>query len=405
MSSPRLLDLGANGQSSLDRYKVIDLSANVEVGTSCGEMDVSANLRANLNDLLSDDFFKGMGNKIQGAGGMLALCYLSPSYCAIAKHMRLSSHFLSQLNLDSCGMIDKYIDTRVSDYEMSKQQCVRSTMERNGNNVKGAIERCGDSGRNLDLSDWSGGSKGPVRANALIESTAKWAGLKGDDAARVIEVTKAFVGDTVVASGGVEVEFGARKKLTTPREFINEEGKASEERINDLIAEIDRNDGSWHLNRTMQDKVAETFKGEMSPEVGYETLRKLSFMPTAQRGQAVRKLSRALASHRVVEDAEKSLELLSLAARNPNLPPLRQQEAISLREQLKDQLELTLAMRKGERNELADVLGSIHSEGDQFESGVSRRKLEGEASKHNQERLKDFFMDCSDAVFCGNGGT
>jgi hypothetical protein len=398
VSNPKLFNFGSNSSGSLDNYKVIDLSANVQVGASCGEMNVATNLQSNLNDLLGDDFFKGVGNKIQSAGGMLALCYLSPSYCAIAKHMRLSSHFLSQLNLDSCSMIDKYIDTRVSDYEISKQQCVRGRMEANGNNVKSALEEC--SGKADELMDWSGKSSGPVKANALLDSTAKWAGINGEDASHTLAVTKALVGETVVARGGVEVEFGERKKLITPREMINEVGRDNEKILEEILTEIDGNRTSWDNNAETREKVEKVFAGQMSSTTALSTLRKLSHLPFRQRSEAVSRLSKALASHQVVKDAEKSLELLGLAARNPNLPPARQQEAVALREQLKDQLDLTVRMRSQNEDDLGNVIESISSEGDYFEDGVIRRRLESDSSARGRARVSESYFDCSDKAFC-----
>lgn len=401
--SPKLMDFGDGGPTALDKYKVVDLSANVGVGSSCGEMNVSTNLRSNLNDLMDDNLFKGLGNKIQSAGGMLALCYLSPSYCSIAKHMRMSAHFLSQLNLDSCALIDKYTDSRVSDYELSRQQCVRQTMQQNGQDVKAALEECGQGSKKLDLTDWSGGKKGAVQTNALIDSTAKWAGLSGDDASRIVDITKAFVGDTVVAHGGVEVEFGSRKKMTTPRELITEETKKTGDRLNEVIDDMERNDPSENLTNQLKNRIRDTFDGTLSAEMAVETARKLSFMPTVRRQEAVRSLSRAIAANRVLRDAEKSMEVLSLAARNPNLPQARQQEAVILRQQLKDSIDTTLELRRAQSDQLAQVLSSIHKEGGGFESDVSRRSLESEAAEQNQERLKGLFFDCSDNVFCAGG--
>jgi hypothetical protein len=396
-----LYNFGDHKQSDLDRYKVVDLSANVSVGSTCGEMNIATNLQSNLKDLLSDDFFKGLGNRIQSAGGMLALCYMSPSYCAIAKHMRMSAHFLSQLNLDSCSLIDKYTDSRVQDYEMTKQQCVRQTMANNGQDVKDAMEHCASGSRNLDLTDWSGGNS-VVKANDLIESTVKWAGLKGGDMSHIVDSTKAFVGDTVVARGGVDVDFGSRKKLTTPRELIFEETKAAGDKLNEVIDDLWAT-GRPRMTNQLSQKVDNVFGDTMSPEMARETVRKLAFMPTMKRREAVEKLSRAIASDRVVKDAEKSVEILSLAARNPNLPPARQAEAATLRQQLKDSLDMTLAMRKKESDQLSTVLSDIHEEGNAFEGDVSRRSLESDAAQKNDQRLKGLYFDCSDNVFCGGG--
>lgn len=388
----------------LDRYKVIDLSANVEVGSSCGEMNVATNLQANLKDLLNDDFFNGVGNQIQSAGGMLALCYLSPSYCSLAKHMRLSSHFLSQLNLDSCSMIDKYVDSRVADYDMSKQQCVRKQMSENGRDVKAALEACGR-GQQLDkLEDWAGGKGGPVKANALIGSTAKWAGLTGGDSDRIVKMTKAFVGDTVVANGGIQVEFGEKSRLTTPREYISQESTVVAEKLNDLIDELNRDDNKVSFDPSTKRKIGEIFESSLTQDVAFDTVRKLAYLPTRARREAVQRLAQSVAANNVAQDAEKSLEVLALATRNPNLPPHRQQEAMALRQQLKDSLDVTLDMRKSGGEQLREVLNSIQNEGSYYESGIVRRNFESQASKHNQGRLKNMFFDCSDSTFCDSGG-
>lgn len=404
VNSMGLRNLSDSDPTSLDSYKVIDMSANVEVGTSCGEMNVATNLQANLKDLLSDDFFKGMGNQIQSAGGMLALCYLSPSYCAIAKHMRLSSHFLSQLNLDSCAMIDKYVDSRVADYDMSKQQCVRKKMSENGRDVKAALEECGQDQATNKLEDWAGGKGGNVKYNAIIGSTAKWAGLNSGDSDRIVQMTKAFVGDTVVADGGVKVEFGGKPRLTTPREYISEESTTVADKLNSLIDDLNSSDSQATFDISTRKKINDIFANSLSPDVAEETVRKLSYLPTRSRREAVARLAQSVAANNVTQDAEKSLEVLALASRNPNLPPHRQQEAIALRQQLKDTLEMTLDMKRSGSEQLREVLGSIQKDGSYYEAGVVRRNFEGQASVQNKNRLSDMFFDCSDSTFCNSGG-
>jgi hypothetical protein len=276
-------------------------------------------------------------------------------------------------------------------------------MQSNGNNVKSALEEC--SGKADELMDWSGKSSGPVKANALLDSTAKWAGLKGDDAQHTLEVTKALVGETVVANGGVEVEFGARKKLITPREMINEVGHDNIESIEEILAELDRDSTAWRSNPDVRDKAEKVFGGQMSSDAAMAALRKLSYLPIKQRSEAVSRLSRALATHQVVKDAEKSLEVLSLASRNPNLPPARQQEAMALREQLRDQMDTTVRLRSENDSDLGGVLDSINSEGGYFEEGVVRRKVESNTSTKTRSRLSETYFDCSDPAFCMQGGT
>lgn len=403
VNSMGLRNLSNTDPTSLDSYKIVNMSANVEVGTSCGEMNISTNLQSNLKDLLGDDFFKGVGNQIQGAGGMLALCYLSPSYCSIAKHMRMSSHFLSQLNLDSCAMIDKYVDNRVADYDMSKQQCVRKKMGENGRDVKAALEECGSGNPADQMGDWAGGKGGKVNANELIGSTAKWAGLSGADSNRIIQMTKAFVGDTVVVDGGVRVEFGGKSRLTSPREYISEQSISVAERLNTLVDDLNGDNPQTSFSNLTKKKIVDIFEKGLPDDVAEETVRRLSYLPNRSRREAVQRLAQAVAVNNVTQDAEKSLEVLTLASRNPNLPPHRQKEAIELRQQLKDSLEMALDMKKSGSEQLREVLGSIQKDGSYYESGVVRRSLEGQASSHNKGRLNDMFFDCSDSTFCSGG--
>lgn len=65
---------------------------------------------------------------------------------------------------------------------------------------------------------------------------------------------------------------------------------------------------------------------------------------------------------------------------------------------------MTLEMRKGERDQLANVIAAIGSEGGEFEGDYGRRNLESASARQNGTRLKELFYDCSDGVFCKNGG-
>ena len=48
----------------------------------------------------------------------------------------------------------------------------------------------------MNIADWSGDGKTPE--NRLIESTAKWAGFRGENAEKIVNLTKAFIGDTII---------------------------------------------------------------------------------------------------------------------------------------------------------------------------------------------------------------
>ena len=124
--NPELFNYSGIREGSLKDYKVVDLSASVDIGSNCGQMDVSANLRANMKEFMSGDFFKGLGNQITNAGGMLALCYLSPAMCSLTKNMRITSSMASDLDLNACSMIEKYQDQQIAVYEKERSQCLRS---------------------------------------------------------------------------------------------------------------------------------------------------------------------------------------------------------------------------------------------------------------------------------------
>jgi len=132
---------------------------------------------------------------------------MSPTWCAILKHTQVSANFLSQMRLDQCALIDRYTDSRTDDYYRERQECVRQKIADNGGNLEQAMGECQGGVYGANLANWagqSGGGKTPV--SKLIESSAKWAGLSGPEATRTTDLLKAFVGDTVVASGNVSVE-------------------------------------------------------------------------------------------------------------------------------------------------------------------------------------------------------
>ena len=378
----------------LQNYKIIDLSTLADVGSNCGQIDVSANLRSNLNQFMSGDFFKGLGNQIMDAGGLLSLCYLSQSACSITKNTRLTSGLTSSLDLSACSMIEKYQDQQIAAYEQERSQCVRSELKRNGNNVNQALKACGKNNYEYNLSDWGGSGKN-VSINKLIESTAKWAGLKG--AKKIIEVTKSFVGDTVIGQGEVKVEFGARKRIVSPSEMIADEKKLVAERLNELFESYEN---QWSIK---DEEIERIFSGKIPLYLSKQMVQKLSYLPHKQRRMAIDKLSQVIAGQHVVGQVEKSMEILLLANRNPNLPEDQKLEAKRLREQLKDSLDLGVSIKDRQDAKLERIVASIIGEGEKYENWENLNNVSSEKANFDGSSLKKEFLDCSNKIFCKDG--
>ena len=82
------------------------------------------------------------------------------------------------------------------------------------------MESCGGDYYKADIANWAG--NGSTTENKLLESSAKWAGFRGQDADRVVALAKSLVGDTVIKQGVVSVDFGPHHKPVTPRTHLVE---------------------------------------------------------------------------------------------------------------------------------------------------------------------------------------
>lgn len=393
LGSKQMYDLSKRREGSLQDYRIVDLSAQVDVGSNCGQMNVGANLRANMKEFLNGDFFQGLGNQITDAGGLLALCYLSPAMCSITKNLRITSGLTSAMDLEACSLIEKYQDQQLAVYERERSQCVRSELKRNGNNVKDALRSCGENSYENKLKSWAGGD-GLVPMNQLIESTAKWAGLNSDEAVQTIELTKAFVGDTVIGKGGVSVDFGSRNRIYAPSDLIEDERKMLAENIHNFFKYSD-----YSLDVKDED-LEKIFEKKVSLSIARKFMEKLSYLPNRDRETAISKISKAIATQSGLEKLEKSMELLLLASRNPNVPDAQRQEAKNLSEQLKDSLELSLKMKNSENDSFEKVLAQVSDESQKYESWEFSEKLNLEKTRFGEKTLKQEFMDCTDNVFC-----
>lgn len=393
LGSNQMYDLNKRREGSLQEYRIVDLSASVDVGSNCGQMNVGANLRANMKEFLDGDFFKGMGNQITDAGGLLALCYLSPAMCSITKNLRITSGLTSAMDLEACSLIEKYQDQQIAVYERERSQCVRTELKRNGNNVKDALKTCGENNYENKLKDWAGG-EGLVPMNRLIDSTAKWAGLNGDDAIKTIELTKAFVGDTVIGKGGVEVDFGARNRIYSPSDLIEDERKMIAQSLQNYFR---YNSTSWNVKDEEAQKI---FEDKIPLSAAKNIIQKLSYLPSRDRETGILKISKAIATQSSIEKLEKSMELLMLASRNPNVPDAQKLEAKNLSEQLKGSLELSLKVKNSEHDSFEKTLAQVSVESEKYENWEFLENVQTEKTNFGEKSLKTDFMDCSDKVFC-----
>jgi hypothetical protein len=143
--------------SVFDNYQTVSLGFSLGSGADCGKVNFKSTLQASLRNLLDSRYFESVGTSILSASPMLATCYFSPTWCSILKHTRVNANFLSNMRLDQCALIDKYVDNRTEDYKRERQECVHKAIQRNGGNMEKALEECqSHSSYSVDLSNWAG---------------------------------------------------------------------------------------------------------------------------------------------------------------------------------------------------------------------------------------------------------
>lgn len=384
--------------------QVIDLGANMGIGSDCGRVNFEGTLKSSLKNLLDAKYFGDLGKNIMAASPMLLTCYMSPTWCAILKHTQVSANFLSQMRLNQCALIDKYTDNRSDDFYRERQECIRKRISDNGGNLEEAMDGCQDP-FNSTISNWAGHSKGgdKVDVNKLIDSSVKWAGLTGAEAGRTTDLVKSFVGDTVVTKGNVSVEYGPTGKVITPEKHLvgiqNETYQSLCQtilpRITDQGQSVDQAISANDLNNLS--------KGADRQLIDRQTIESLSFLPPRQRSEACRKLSNALALTVFSKDISKSMDVLTVASQNPNLPPNRREEILQKRQALKDSIELTLGLQRQRNDPLREALSEINQTGEERRSEYSETALRLDEKARSRNQNKQLFFDCADAVFC-NGG-
>ena len=399
---------GDLNDSVFDRYQTIELGVDLAIGSDCGRVDFRSTLKGTLKNLLDAEYFEDMGRNIIAASPMLLTCYFSPTWCSILKHTKISANFLSQMRLDQCALIDKYVDSRTEDFKVERQNCVRKSIQKNGGNMEAAMKDCQTgSDYSFDVANWSGARNGAkTRQNKLIESSAKWAGFTGREAKRSVDLIKALVGDTVIARGNVSVEYGPSNKALTPRTRLAAIEKDTYNKLcKGLLKKIDNNKNRLSIDRLIKDiEIKELGADSSGSYIDRQTLRYLSYLPFIKRNSYCRKLASSIALTQFSGEMSRSLDILTILTQNPNLPPTRKQEIESKRRILKESIETTLELQKIKNEPLNKVLAQITEDGRLYQGKATDRTLDIDAAKRNSRRTRALFMDCSDGFMCEPGG-
>lgn len=388
-----------------DEYRTIDVGVNLGIGSDCGRVDFRSTLQASLKNMLDSKYFGDMGKDIIAGSPMLLTCYFSPTWCAILKHSQLNANFMSQMRLNQCALMDKYVDTRVGDYYEERQKCVHREIERNGGDIENAMQTC-NSGRmyQADLSNWAGSKYGEkTQTNKLIESSARWAGFDTTKGRESVKLIQSLVGDTVVSKGNVSVEYGDKPVALTPRVHLSAVAEETYTALCDrLMAKVDEDpdrNSDRAISRAELDAVGKVGDRQL---IDRQTLRRLASMPYRARSLYCRRLSDSVATSKFSEEMNRSLDILSVASQNPNLPEKRRQEIEDKRRQLKDAVEDTISLQKEKNEPLNQVVAQINQSGADFENKMADQAFSNEASELRVEAAKKRLMDCADGVMCEN---
>ncbi len=382
-------------------YQMIDLGLDVGIGSDCGKVDFRGTMRAALKNTLDAKYFGDLGRDIMAASPMLAACYFSPTWCSVLKQSQLSAHFLSQMRLNQCALIDKYTDERTEDFYRERQTCVRKEIGRQSGNLESALSSC-QNPFDLDLTSWSGGkSNGASGENHLIESSAKWAGLEGDRAGEAVNLAKAFAGDTVVSKGRITVDYGSKKVPATPySHLVDLQEKEHLILCDDLLKKIERERATRTVDEIITDKDLKKLSNEGRPLIDRETIQALSFLPRGAREEGCRKLSNEMALTIFTKKMNDTLDILTVASQNPNLPPHRKKEIDEKRASLKESTDMTLKLHRERNGPLNETVRAINEEGGRYRDEKTWRSLSVDRAKSSHDSAKAILFDCSDSIWC-----
>lgn len=389
-----------------EQYKTIDLGVDLNISSDCGKINVTGTYRAALKNLLDTKYFGKVGMDILSASPMLLTCYFSPTWCSILKHFQLSANYLSQLRLDQCAIIDRYTDSRAEDFYKERQSCVHKAIEDNGGDLEAAMEVCGNSKiAAFDLTNWMGGSEGKKETNKLIEDSVKWAGFEGKQSEETLDLIKSMVGDTVITKGKVSVEYGNKNIAITPTSHLAAIERTTFDNLCEkLLKEVDKKLNKTPFRYIVTDKDLKKISGDKKKKlIDRQTIKALAYMPDRARRLACKKLASAIAMNLFSSQMNKTLDILSIASQNPNLPAKRKQEIKDKRESLQKSIEMTLELKEQRNDPLNEVLFKINKEGKKYRNRVIKKQLDNDVDSINRRNTRRLFMDCADQIFCERG--
>ena len=394
---------GPDDDKIFDRMTIVDLSADLGIGSDCGRLNVGSTLRAGLSNILNDQYFRSMGRNIVAASPMLLTCYLSPTWCSILKHSRLRASSLMQTRMSQCGMIDRYTDSRTEEFAKARQTCVREEIGRSGGDFEAAMNTCQNIW-NRDLSDWAGDNRPKRPENRVIDSSAQWAGASNPESTRVKRLLTAMVGDTVVRRGHVSVDYGPQQKPLTPRTYLTKlEAENQQKLCNGIVARIERaGGGRADINSMVSDADLQSLSADSSaPLIDRQTIQALFSLPPMQRRRACIKLADSISMATFSSDMSKTLDFMTATVtHNPHLPDNRRLEAEAKRRALKDQIELTLALNKHKNEPLNEVLFQINESSDKYRSRGTGNAFSSDESFNRKRKTENQFLDCADGLLC-----
>lgn len=390
-----------------DDYRTVDVGVNLGIGSDCGRVDFKSTLQASLKNILDSRYFGDMGKDIIAGSPMLMACYFSPTWCAILKHSQINANFMSQMRLNQCSLMDKYTDSRVQEFYEERQACVHREIDKNGGNIEAAMQSC-NSARvwDTDIANWSGSKYGDkTSSNKLIGSSARWAGLDTPAAASTLNLVKNLVGDTVVSRGKVSVEYGDKPFGITPRTHLAGIERDIQERLClGLLKKIDAA-GPYGANEVIRGADLDALTGLKSQMLlDRQTIRNLAVMPYRARALYCQRLSNSIAVARFSDDMNRSLDVLTLAAQNPNLPERRKKEIENKHDQLKNSVDATLELQKEKNSPLNEIVAQINEEGDGLHLELSRERLTRDQVELESQSSRSRFFDCADGVLCNEPG-
>lgn len=392
---------GKKQGSIFDDYREVKLDVDIGISQDCGRLNFGKTLRASVKNILSTKHIQDVGRDIVGASPLLLMAYLSPTWSAIMSQARLRGNFHAGLRLNQCALINKYIGQRNEDFMEERSKCIQREIKRSDGDMESAVDKCKNY-RTADIDSWTG--RGKSKVNKLLESSFKWAGLKGDNAKRSLELAKAFVGDSIIREGKFSVDFGPRRVQITPKTYMNNVHKVTYNNIcKNMLTKIQNSGGSHaNINKVItDDDLKKINKHSDFPLLDRQTLQSLAFLPRHKRGSACRKLAEALSLTIFTEDMQNTLDLLSTAPiSNPNLNRKKVQDANLKRKVLKDQIEMTLALHRNRSEPLAKVLGHINSEGEKYQHLSARKILDTNSAQVHETRVDLLLLDCADPSFC-----